>query len=100
MGYQTTGSITHEATELQAMAQVHQPPNRDNINEEEAAGNVRYKVFERYLGRDTDSMRSAAQPDSVSEEGIELQVMGQVHQPPNLDIDKEDELSNNDSHDV
>ena len=131
MGYQTTDSITHEATELQAMAQVHQPPNTDNIDEEEVAGNarhevferylgrdtdsmrsaaqpytdslegnVRQEVFERYLGRDTDSMRSAAQPDSVIEEAIELQVMGQVHEPPNLDADKEDELSSNDSHDV
>ena len=64
MGYQTTGSITHEATELQAMAQVHQPPDTDNIDEEEAAGNVRHEGLERSLGRDTDS--SAAQPDTAS----------------------------------
>ena len=63
-------------------------------------GNVRYEGLERYLDRDTDSMRSAAQPDNVSEEAIELQVMGHAHHPPNLDTDKEDTLSSNDSHDV
>ena len=31
---------------------------------------------------------------------IELQTMAQVHESPNTDTDKEDELSSNDSHGV
>ena len=47
---------------------------------------------------DIDANTGYQTTGSVSEEAIELQVMGQVHQPPNTDTDKEDELSRDDSH--
>ena len=45
-GYQTTGSVSHEAIELQAFADIHQPPhteshttiNTDNVSEEAMVG--------------------------------------------------------------
>ena len=84
--YQTTGSVSHEAIELQAFADIHQPPhtksdttiNTDNVSEE---------AMGRYLGRPTSSIDNASQSDTASEEAIRLKGFAQVHQPPNTDSD-------------
>ena len=52
--------------------------NGDNISQE-ATG--------RYLGRHTSSIDNASQSDTASDEAIELQRFGQVHQLPNTDND-------------
>ena len=79
-GYQTTGSVSHEAIELQAFADVHQPPNTDtdtdNISEEAMGG---------YLGRHTSSIDNSSQSDIDSDEDIGLHEFAQVHHPPDTD---------------
>ena len=85
-GYQTTGSVSHEAIELQVFTQVHLPPdtesdttvNTDNISEE---------AMGRYLGRHTNSIDNASQSDTASDEAKELRGLAQVHQLPNADND-------------
>ena len=57
-GYQTTGSVSQEAIELQVFAQVHPMPYTDNVQEDA-------------LGTDTGSLRSAAQSGTASQEGAE-----------------------------
>ena len=85
-GYEATGSVSHETTELQSFAQVHKPSNTqsdvtintDNISEE-AVG--------RYLGRHTSSIDNVSQSDTALDEAIELQGFSPVHQPPHTDSD-------------
>ena len=72
---QTASSTSYQDIELQAMAQVQHPTNTDD----EAAGNVRHEVFERYLGRDTGSIDGIAQFDSESQ--------GEARRLNNDDID-------------
>ena len=107
-GYQTTGSVSHEAIELQAIVQVHQPPNTDGDTTE-----VSEEGMERELGRETSSIHSIARSDneeatniendeinntgyqttgSVGHEAIELQAIAQVHQQPNTDTEGSDAL--------
>ena len=71
-GYQTTGSVSVEAFELQAVAQVHQLPDTDN-SDDDAAGR----------GNDQVNNTGYQTTGSVSNEAFELQVMAEVHQPPN-----------------
>ena len=102
-GYQTTGSVSHEAIELQGFSQVHQPPNTGSGIA--SVGNVSEEAMGRYLGENTGSIHNASQSDpgshegvgnlhnntgyettdSVSHEAIALQSFAQVHQPPNTE---------------
>ena len=93
-GYQTTGSVSHEAIELQAFADIHRPPNTesDTTNNTDNAdntgsGNVSDEAMGRFLGEDIGSIDNASQSDTASDEAIELQGFSQVHQPPNTDSD-------------
>ena len=98
-GYQTTGSVSHEAIELQAFAAVHQRPNTkgdtpintDNTDSTGSGvasiGNVSEEATGRYLGRHTSSIDNVSQSDTASEEAIELQGFARAHQPPNTDSD-------------
>ena len=98
-GYKTTGSVSHEAIELQAFADVHQRPNTesdvpidtdnaDNTGSGVASiGNVSEEAIQRYLGRHTSSIDNASQSDTASDQAIELQGFSQVHQPPNTESD-------------
>ena len=81
-GYQSTGSVSHEAIELKAFSDVHQPPNTDSdttINTDNVMG--------RYLGRHTSSIDNVSQSDTVLDEAKELRGLAQVHQLPNADND-------------
>ena len=85
-GYQTTGSVSHEAIELQAFADIHRPPNTDSdttINTD----NISQEAMGRYLGRHTNSIDNASQSDTASDEAKELRGLAQVHQLPNADND-------------
>ena len=98
-GYQTTGSVSHEAIELQAFADVHQRPdtegdttiNTDNTNNTGSGvasiPNVSEEATGRYLGRHTSSIDNVSQSDTASDEAIELQGFAQVHHPPNTESD-------------
>ena len=84
--YQTMGSVSHEAIELQAFADVHQRPNTESdttINTD----NVSEEAMGRYLGRHTSSIDNTSQSDTASDEAIELRGLAQVHQLPNADND-------------
>ena len=110
-----SSSTSHEAIEMQVLAQVHHPPDRDSIDDEgpltdDAISDVGNVGSERSL----DSEHSAAHPDtashdwggnldnhqvnntgyqttgSVSHEAIEMQVLAQVHNPPKTDTDDTD----------
>ena len=85
-GYQTTGSVSHEAIELQAFADIHRRPNTDSdttINTD----NISQEAMGRYLGRHTNSIDNASQSDTASDEAKELRGLAQVHQLPNADND-------------
>ena len=85
-GYQTTGSVSHEAIELQAFADVHQRPNTESdttINTD----NVSEEAMGRYLGRHISSIDNASQSDTAPDEAKELRGLAQVHQLPNADND-------------
>ena len=95
-GYQTTGSVSHEAIELQAFADIHQLPNTEgdttiNTNNTGSGvasiGNVSEEAMGRYLGRHTSSIDNVSQSNTASEEAIELQGFARAHQPPNTDND-------------
>ena len=95
-GYQTTGSVSHDAIELQAFADVHQLRNTEgdttiNTNNTGSGvasiGNVSEEAIQRYLGRHTSSIEGASQFDTASDEATGLQGLAQVHQPPNTDCD-------------
>ena len=113
-GYQTTGSVSHEAIELQAFADVHQLPNTEgdttfNTNNTGSGvasiGNASEEAIQRFLGEHIGSIDNVSQSDpgpqeevgnvhnntsyettgSVRQEAIGLQSFVQVHQPPNTD---------------
>ena len=99
-GYQTTGSVSHEAVELQAFADVHQLPyidsdttiNTDNTNNTGSGvasiGNVSEDSKQSGTWvRHTGTIGNASQSDTASHEAIELQGFSQVHQPDNTDSD-------------
>ena len=85
-GYETTGSVSHEAVVLQSFVQVHKPPNTESdvtINTD----NISEEATGRYLGRHTSSIDNVSQSDAASDEAIELQGFSRVHQPLNTDSD-------------
>ena len=84
-GYETSGSVSHEANALKSFAQVHKLPNTESditINTDNISD-----ATSRYLGRHTSSIDNVSQSDTASDEAIELQGFAQVHHPPNTGSD-------------
>ena len=75
---QSTSSISHEAIEMQVLAQVHHPPDTDS-SDEDATGRDNVQINK--TGYETTG--------SISHEAIEMQVLAQVHHPPDTDSDDE-----------
>ena len=62
-GYQATGSVSHEAIELQAIVQVHQPP-KTGYDSSDVSGES--NSIE--LDRDTGSIKTISESDNASQE--------------------------------
>ena len=73
---QTTSSISHEAIEMQVLAQVHHPPDTDTNSEVQDYANQINNTGYQTTG-------------SVSHEAIEMQVLAQVHQSPDTGSDED-----------
>ena len=93
--YSNTGSLRRDDT-----GDISGNITNDNDNSHGHDNDNTSGTEARHLDNDTDINTGYQTRGSVDEEAIELQVMGHAHHPPNLDTDKEDTLSSNDSHDV
>ena len=79
---QSTSSISHEAIEMQVLAQVHHPPDTDSSDDDATR-------------KDNDQVNKTGYQTtgSISHEATEMQVLAQIHHPAKTDSDDDGPLT-------